>query len=65
MKFQATIGENRIGLDISREMGQPVIRLDDHQPDLDLVRLSHYSYSLLLNGQSHHISIREAQDSRR
>ena len=62
MKFQATIGEHRIGLDISREMGRPVIRLDDHQPELDLVRLSHYSYSLLLNGQSNHISIREAQD---
>ena len=61
MKFQAVIGENNIGLDISREMGQPVIRLDEHQPDLDLVRLSHYSYSLLMNGQSHHISIRPAQ----
>lgn len=62
MKFQAIIGDSRVGLDISQELGHPVIRLDDKQPELDLVRLSHYSYSLLLNGQSHHISIRNAQD---
>ncbi len=61
MKFQATIGDSQIDLDISYKLGQPVIRLNDSQPQLDLIRLSHYSYSLLLNGQSHHLSIREAQ----
>jgi len=60
--FQATIGDRLIELDVRTENGNLVVDIAGHQPELDLVRLSQYSYSLLLDGHSHHLSIRPARD---
>ena len=62
MIFQAAIGERSIELDIRSENGRPVVEIAGRQPELDLVRLSQFSYSLLLDGRSHHLSIRPARD---
>ncbi len=62
MIFQAAIADRLIELDVRTENGRPVVNIAGHQPDLDLVRLSEYSYSLLLDGHSHHLSIRTARD---
>jgi pyruvate carboxylase subunit B len=47
-----------VGLD----NGRHTVQLQDHSPDLDLVRLSSHSYSLLVDGHSHHLSIRPSRD---
>ncbi len=62
MIFQAAIADRLIELDIRAENGRPIVYIAGHQPKLDLVRLSQYSYSLLLDGHSHHLSIRPARD---
>ncbi len=62
MIFQAAIADRLIELDVRAENGRPVVNIAGHQPELDLVRLSKYSYSLLLDGHSHHLSIRPARD---
>ena len=45
-------------LQVRADNGRPVVEIAGRRPDLDLVRLSPYSYSLLLDGRSHHLSIR-------
>ncbi len=62
MIFQAAIGEKFIELQIRSENGRPVVEIAGHQPEVDLVRLSPFSYSLLLDGRSHHLSIYPDRD---
>ena len=45
-------------LQVRADNGRPVVEIAGRRPDLDLVRISPYSYSLLLDGRSHHLSIR-------
>ncbi len=62
MIFQAIIGDREIRLNVRQENGRPVVEIEDRAPQLDLVQLSPYSYSLLVDGQSHHLSIRPSRD---
>ncbi len=62
MIFQAALGGRSIELDVRSEHGRPVVVIAGRRPELDLVRLSPYSYSLLLDGRSHHLSIRPDRD---
>ena len=62
MIFQANIADRTIRMNITAENGKPKVEIDDHTPQLDLVKLSPYSYSLLIDGQSHHLSIRPSRD---
>ena len=63
MIFRATVADREIRLNVRRENGppgqsRPVVEIEERTPRLDLVRLSPHSYSLLVDGQSHHLSIR-------
>jgi pyruvate carboxylase subunit B len=60
--FQATIDERTIRLNITRKDGLPVVVLEDKIPSLDLVQISPFSYSLLMDRQSHHLSIRPSRE---
>jgi pyruvate carboxylase subunit B len=60
--FQATIDERTIRLDITRKGGLPIVTLEDETPSLDLVQISPFSYSLLMDHQSHHLSIRPSRE---
>jgi pyruvate carboxylase subunit B len=60
--FQATIGERSIRLNIITKDGQPVVALEDESPNLDLVQISPFSYSLLVDRQSHYLSIRSSRE---
>jgi biotin carboxyl carrier protein len=62
MIFQAIIGDREIRLNVRQENDRPVVEIEDRAPQLDLVQLSPYSYSLLVDGQSHHLSIRPSRD---
>ncbi|MFB0515944.1 MAG: acetyl-CoA carboxylase biotin carboxyl carrier protein subunit [Candidatus Neomarinimicrobiota bacterium] len=62
MIFQATVAGQEIRLNLRRHNGRPVVEIAERTPQLDLVRLSPYSYSLLVDGQSHYLSIRPSQD---
>lgn len=62
MIFEATIGERSIKLDITRENGRPVVALQNATPNLDLIQISPFSYSLLVDHQSHHLSIRSSRE---
>ena len=62
MIFLATIGDRDIRLKVRRENGRPVVEIADRAPQLDLVQLSPYSCSLLVDGRSHHLSIRPSRD---
>ncbi|UCH61595.1 MAG: acetyl-CoA carboxylase biotin carboxyl carrier protein subunit [Fidelibacterota bacterium] len=62
MIFLATVGDRDIRLKMRRENGQPVVEIADHAPQLDLVQLSQSSYSLLVDGRSHHLSVRPSRD---
>ncbi|MFC1484609.1 acetyl-CoA carboxylase biotin carboxyl carrier protein subunit [Candidatus Neomarinimicrobiota bacterium] len=62
MIFQATIGERTIRLNITRKGGQPFVALEDDTPNLDLVQISPFSYSLLVDHHSHHLSIRSSRE---
>lgn len=62
MIFQAIIGDREIRLNVRQENDRPVVEIEDLAPQLDLVQLSPYSYSLLVDGQSHHLSIRPSRD---
>jgi len=59
---QATVADREIRLNVREENGRPVVEIAEQTPQLDLVRLSPYSYSLLVDGQSHHLSIRPSRD---
>ncbi len=58
MIFQATVAGREVRLSVHEENGRPVVQLEDRSPRLDMVQLSPHSYSLLVDGQSHHLSIR-------
>jgi biotin carboxyl carrier protein len=60
--FQATIGERSIRLNITTKDGQPVVTLEDESPTLDLVQISPFSWSLLVDGKSHYLSIRSSRE---
>jgi len=60
--FLATVGDRDIRLNVRRENGQPVVEIAGHAPQLDLVQLSPCSYSLLVDGRSHHLSVRPSRD---
>ncbi len=62
MIFLATVGDRDIRLNVRREKGQPLVEIADHAPQLDLVQLSPCSYSLLVDGRSHHLSVRPSRD---
>lgn len=62
MIVQATVADREIRLNVREENGRPVVEIAEQTPQLDLVRLSPYSYSLLVDGQSHHLSIRPSRD---
>ncbi len=62
MIFRAAIGEGAIELQVRSENGRLVVEIAGHQPEVDLVRLSPFSYSLLLDGRSHYLSIRPDRD---
>ncbi len=62
MIFQAAIGERSIELDIRSKNGRLVVEIAGRQPEVDLVKLSPFSYSLLLDGRSHHLSIHPDRD---
>lgn len=62
MIVQATVADRKIRLNVREENGRPVVEIAEQTPRLDLVRLSPYSYSLLVDGQSHHLSIRPSRD---
>ncbi len=62
MIFLATIGDRDIRLKVRREKGLPVVEIAGHAPQLDLVQLSPYSYSLLVDGQSHYLHVRPSRD---
>lgn len=62
MIFLATIGDRDIRLDVQSKDGRLTITLEEYAPHLDLVQLSPYSYSLLVDGQSHHLHVRPSQD---
>ena len=49
-------------LQVRSDNGRPVVEIAGRRPELDLVRLSTFSYSLLLDGRSHHLSIRPDRD---
>ena len=49
-------------LQVRSDNGRPVVEIAGRRPELDLVKLSTYSYSLLLDGRSHHLSIRPDRD---
>ena len=57
MKIQATLGDHIVDLELRADGKQPVVRLGDADVKVDAVKLSPYSWSLILDGQSHHLSI--------
>lgn len=67
MIFLATVGDRDIRLNVRRGkgppgQGQPLVEIADHAHQLDLVQLSPCSYSLLVDGRSHYLSVRPSRD---
>ncbi|MCH7574270.1 MAG: hypothetical protein IIA59_04005 [Candidatus Marinimicrobia bacterium] len=60
--IQATVGERTIDLDLRADGKHPVVRLDGVDTKVDGVQLSPYSWSLIIDGQSHHLSIRPSRN---
>lgn len=62
MIFQALIGDRTISLDIQSNGRHPQVTIDGNAANVDIVALSQFSCSLLIDGQSHHLSIRPSRD---
>ena len=58
MKFQAIIGESTINISIQNELSGMKVICDNESIKIDCQPLSPHSYSLILNGKSHFLSIR-------
>lgn len=57
MIFEAEVGGQTFNLELRGEADQPIVEINGMTPHLDLVRLSTYTYSLIVDGQSHTLSI--------
>ena len=62
MKFVADLGERKIELALEATRSGAQLRLNGSTPDVDLVRLSPTSWSLLLDGYSHLIHVRPSRE---
>ena len=58
MKFQAIIDETTIDISIQNQLSGTKIICDNESIEIDCQPLSPYSYSLIINGKSHFLSIR-------
>ena len=58
MKFQAIIDETTIDISIQNQLSGIKIICDNKSIQIDCQPLSLHSYSLILNGKSHFLSIR-------
>ena len=58
MKFQAIIDETTIDISIQNQLSGIKIICDNESIEIDCQPLSPHSYSLILNGKSHFLSIR-------
>ena len=61
MMIQAIVDGSTIDLDVRTGGQHPLVRLDGADTKVDLVRLTPYSWSLIMDGQSHHLSIRPSR----
>ncbi len=57
MIFEAKIGDQTFNLELRGDVDQPIVEINGTAPHLDLVQLSTYTYSLIVDGQSHTLSI--------
>ena len=57
MIFEAKVGGQTFNLELGGDADQPIVKIDGMAPHLDLVQLSTYTYSLIVDGQSHTLSI--------
>ncbi|MCK4577568.1 MAG: acetyl-CoA carboxylase biotin carboxyl carrier protein subunit [Candidatus Marinimicrobia bacterium] len=62
MIFEADLAGHKIELELRQENGAAIVAINGQEPQLDLVRLSRYSYSLLMDGASHFLSIRPSRE---
>ncbi|UCD38970.1 MAG: biotin/lipoyl-binding protein [Fidelibacterota bacterium] len=62
MIFKALVADREIQLKLRVESGKPIVELQEYSPQLDLVKLTAFSYSLLVDGQSHHLSIQPSRN---
>ncbi len=57
MIWQARIAQRDLRLELRGGRDRTVVTLDGHAPHLDAVRLSHNAWSLIIDGQSHYLSV--------
>ena len=62
MIFRANVADQAIELEVNLRDGYPEVTIQNRTPHLDIVRLSTYSYSLLVDGHSYLLSIRPSRD---
>ena len=62
MIIKALIGDREIEIQLRRGDHMPTLSIAGRQPDLDLAAVSDYSWSLLMDGQSHYLSIRPSRE---
>lgn len=57
MKFQTQFGDKTLEFQVTQDAGDLQILLDDQSLDIDFVKLTPNSYSLILDGHSHFMHI--------
>ncbi|MFQ6673602.1 MAG: biotin/lipoyl-containing protein [Fidelibacterota bacterium] len=62
MKFLATIDGKELAFQIQSSGHKAIVELDGSREEIDYVRLTPDSYSILMGGKSHHLSITEHPD---
>ncbi len=62
MIIKALIGDREIDLQLRPGDGLPTLSVAGRQADMDLAQVSDYSWSLLIDGQSHYLSIRPSRE---
>lgn len=62
MIIKALIGDREIDLQLRPGDRLPTLSVAGRQADMDLAQVSDYSWSLLIDGQSHYLSIRPSRE---
>ncbi|MFH1852637.1 MAG: biotin/lipoyl-containing protein [Candidatus Neomarinimicrobiota bacterium] len=57
MKFKALIDDLTLEFAVERQAAGFLVRMTDRVQNIDCIRLSPYSYSLIINGASHYLSL--------
>ncbi len=62
MIYQARIGHRTLHLELRLDGRRAEVTIDGSNPQVDLARLSPYAYSLIIDGQSHHLTLQPGAD---